>query len=76
MQYNCSDLHQSTLQASYLRKQLYLDHDLIRLNLWDTVSNNVRTTIECLNEYQLIAIKHQLQLGRSRKVSRFRPYLL
>lgn len=33
----CSDLHQSTLQAGFLKKQLYLDQDLVRLNIWDTV---------------------------------------
>lgn len=31
-----SDSHQSTFQASYLKKQLYLDKDLVSLNLWDT----------------------------------------
>lgn len=33
-----SESHQSTLQASFLRKQLYLEKDLVRLNIWDTVS--------------------------------------
>lgn len=30
------DSHQSTLQASFLKKQLYLDANLIKLNIWDT----------------------------------------
>lgn len=37
-----SDLHQSTLQASYLKKQLYLDQDLVRLNIWDTVEYSIQ----------------------------------
>lgn len=32
--------HQSTLQASFLKKTIYLDQDLVRLNIWDTVSSN------------------------------------
>jgi hypothetical protein len=33
-----SESHQTTLQAGFLKKQLYLDQDTIRLNIWDTVS--------------------------------------
>lgn len=34
-----SESHQSTLQASFLQKQLYLEKDLVKLNIWDTVSS-------------------------------------
>ncbi|KAG9508639.1 Ras-related protein Rab-21, partial [Fragariocoptes setiger] len=30
------DAHQSTLQASFLKKQIYLDQDQVKLSIWDT----------------------------------------